>query len=112
MPKRRDKNSPYEKFPKTARRALPKATAEDFNADLFEELRDLRMTLAKEKNVPPFVIFSDRTIHEFCRKFPTRSSQLLDIDGVGKKKLREYGKYFMDAIYDFLKRNPGAERDF
>lgn len=112
MPKRRDKNSPYEKFPKNKRRALPKATAEDFNADLFEELRDLRMTLAKEKNVPPFVIFSDRTIHEFCRKFPTRSSQFLDIDGVGKKKLREYGKYFMDAIYDFLKRNPGAERDF
>jgi ATP-dependent DNA helicase RecQ len=59
--------------------------------------------------VPPFVIFSDRTVHEMCRKFPVRSSQLLDIDGVGKKKLREYGKYFMDAIYDFLKRNPGAQ---
>lgn len=93
-------------------RRLPRATAEDYNGDLFEELRDLRKTLSTKKNVPPFVIFSDRTLHEFCRKFPTRSAQLLNIDGVGKKKLREYGKYFMDAIYDFLRRNPGAEKEF
>ena len=109
MSKRRDKATLSSTSANSGRRALPKATAEDFNADLFEELRDLRMTLARQKNVPPFVIFSDRTVHEMCRKFPVRSSQLLDIDGVGKKKLREYGKYFMDAIYDFLKRNPGAQ---
>jgi len=88
------------------------STDEDYCQELFEELRELRKRLAKENSVPAFVIFSDRTIHDMCRQFPTTTSKMGDISGIGKKKLRDYGKPFMEVIYAFLQANPGIENDY
>ncbi|MFW5871201.1 MAG: RecQ family ATP-dependent DNA helicase [Verrucomicrobiota bacterium] len=95
---------------KAAKRRYGSVAAEigDFNSDLFENLRDLRKKLASEQGVPPYVVFSDRALHEMARYFPTTRSDMLQITGVGETKLARYCNQFMQAITQFQEQNPGA----
>ncbi|MDP6525157.1 MAG: RecQ family ATP-dependent DNA helicase [Kiritimatiellia bacterium] len=88
---------------KAGKRSLQGARlqGEPYDEDLFEKLRSLRKELASEQGVPPFVIFSDRTLHEMACHFPTTKVQLLAISGVGETKLSRYGTQFMEAIEEF-----------
>lgn len=63
--------------------------------ELFEKLRSLRSQLAQEKNLPPYVIFSDKTLTELAEKQPQTSLEFLQIKGVGKSKLDNYGEQFL-----------------
>ena len=65
---------------------------------LFEELRSLRSQLAQEKNLPPYVIFSDKTLMELAEKQPQTSREFLQIKGVGKSKLDNYGEQFLALL--------------
>ena len=101
-------------LPQSAGDQRPGASAaideEDYDIDLFEELRALRKTLARENGVPPFVVFSDRTLHEMARKMPTTLSQLGDVSGVGKQKLHAYGFGFIDLIGRYVDKHPHLKR--
>jgi ATP-dependent DNA helicase RecQ len=79
---------------------------EDYNRDLFEELRHLRRELAVKRNVPPFIVFSDRTLHEMARRFPATLDEMRTVNGVGDVKLSEYGMPFLTAIRGFLETHP------
>ncbi|MDR3443159.1 MAG: DNA helicase RecQ [Legionella sp.] len=68
------------------------------NSPLFEILRTLRRKLADEENKPPFMIFSDATLHAMTESKPKNTEQLLAVPGVGQHKLAHYGKYFLDAL--------------
>jgi ATP-dependent DNA helicase RecQ len=68
---------------------------------LFEVLRSLRRKLADEENKPPFMIFSDITLHEMARIKPKNSEELLSVSGVGQHKLAHYGVAFLEAIAGF-----------
>ena len=68
------------------------------NDPLFEELRILRKRLADEANVPPFVIFSDKTLKDMCAKRPQTEEAFLEVSGVGANKLEKYGAAFLEAI--------------
>ena len=72
-----------------------------YSEDLFDLLRDLRLKLAREQSVPPYVVFSDRTLHAMARSFPTTDVELLGITGVGESKLERYGAAFAAAIKSF-----------
>jgi ATP-dependent DNA helicase RecQ len=74
---------------------------------LFEKLRLLRKKIAEEHQVPPYVIFSDRTLHEMCHYYPKSSSDMRRISGVGDVKLERYGKYFVQEIEKYLNENTG-----
>jgi ATP-dependent DNA helicase RecQ len=74
------------------------ADAEGFDRALFEQLRAVRRRLAGEQSVPPYVIFSDKTLQEMCRHFPATSSAMRRIAGVGDVKLERYGADFLEAI--------------
>jgi ATP-dependent DNA helicase RecQ len=78
--------------------AKAKAVAVDHDLGLFEILRRLRKELADETGVPPYVIFSDRSLVEMAAHFPQNDSQLLAMHGVGETKLSRYGAQFLDAI--------------
>ena len=65
---------------------------------LFEEMRSLRSQLAQEKNLPPYVIFSDKTLMELAEKQPQTSLEFLQIKGVGKSKLDNYGEQFLALL--------------
>lgn len=68
---------------------------------LFESLRIVRKKLADEANVPPFVIFSDKSLRDMCAKKPTSAQEFLEVNGVGENKLEKYGEAFLKAIADF-----------
>lgn len=78
------------------------------DAALFEILRELRKKIAEEENVPPYVVFSDVTLHEMSGKYPTQNSELLTIKGVGAHKLEKYGGHFLSAIQDYVEKNQVA----
>ncbi|TCT15483.1 RecQ-like ATP-dependent DNA helicase [Natranaerovirga pectinivora] len=69
---------------------------------LFESLRELRMRIAKEQRVPPFVVFSDATLNEMCIDYPTTEEAFLEVSGVGQFKLEKYGEEFITAIKNFV----------
>lgn len=68
--------------------------------ELFERLRELRRDLAEEQGVPPFVIFSDKTLYSMCELMPTSLTEMLDVKGVGESKLEKYGELFLDVLND------------
>jgi ATP-dependent DNA helicase RecQ len=72
-----------------------------YDEELFEQLRDLRKRLASEQGVPPYVVFSDKTLHEMARHFPATDSEMLEISGVGATKLERYGPDFTQVIREF-----------
>jgi ATP-dependent DNA helicase RecQ len=80
--------------------------SDQYDKALFERLRSLRKRIADEEQVPPFVVFSDGTLHEMCRRYPVSPSQMRNITGVGEAKLNRYGKAFMGEISDYLNNNP------
>ena len=72
-----------------------------FDEVLYERLRSIRMDLAFAQHVPPFLVFSDKTLKEFCRHLPTTDREFLQISGVGEKKLETYGEAFMKVIREY-----------
>ncbi|MGM9921988.1 MAG: DNA helicase RecQ [Bhargavaea sp.] len=68
---------------------------------LFEKLRDLRKSLADEAGVPPYVIFSDKSLKDMCARKPMDEESFLEVHGVGENKLAKYGEPFLEAIREF-----------
>ncbi|KOY83589.1 DNA helicase RecQ [Lysinibacillus macroides] len=76
------------------------------NDPLFEHLRVLRKQIADEERVPPFVVFSDKTLRELCDKKPSQLEELRHVSGIGEVKFDKYGKRFFEALQAFLAGNP------
>ncbi|MEK5205521.1 DNA helicase RecQ [Psychrobacillus sp. FSL H8-0510] len=68
---------------------------------LFERLRILRKKIADEVGVPPFVIFSDKTLQHMCAERPQTEEQLLEIHGIGENKREKYGQVFLEEIHNY-----------
>lgn len=75
---------------------------------LFEELRRLRLTIAKETGMPPYIIFNDKTLIEMCVKMPGNKQEMLAVSGVGENKFHKYGQKFIDAITAFSASHPNS----
>jgi ATP-dependent DNA helicase RecQ len=73
---------------------------------LFECLRAVRRKLADERDVPAYVIFSDVSLREMARAYPTTTSEFRRIPGVGEQKLKDFAKPFLSEIIDYLATNP------
>ncbi|MDX1679557.1 MAG: ATP-dependent DNA helicase RecQ [Akkermansiaceae bacterium] len=71
---------------------------EGFDPQLYSLLRDLRSKLAKQNKVPPYVIFSNKTLEALCRYQPTEAASALKVPGIGETKLQRYGEPFMETI--------------
>jgi ATP-dependent DNA helicase RecQ len=77
---------------------------DDLDSDtspLFEHLRALRLTLAREEGVAAYVVFSDRTLIEMAQQRPSTLEEMGLVQGVGAAKLKRYGDVFLQAIADF-----------
>ena len=68
---------------------------------LFEKLRLLRLELARERGLPPYIVFSDATLEEMAATRPANDEEMKHISGVGERKLHLYGSYFIEAIAAF-----------
>lgn len=76
--------------------------------DLFEVLRKLRLEIAKEESMPPYIIFSDKTLIDMCVKKPSDEEEMLNVSGVGANKLKKYGQRFLEEIQKFCTERPGV----
>ncbi|MEO1262004.1 MAG: DNA helicase RecQ [Bacteroidota bacterium] len=70
--------------------------------ELFEHLRKLRLDLARQQGVPPYIVFSDATLEEMAAERPATELDMMQISGLGEVKMRNYGRIFLKAIRDFL----------
>jgi ATP-dependent DNA helicase RecQ len=77
------------------------ADMEDVDQELFGRLKVLRRTFAQRQNVPPYMVFSDKTLHEMCRHLPKTLAALREISGVGDAKRDKYGFEFVNEIRDY-----------
>lgn len=78
----------------------PKAWVHDgSDEEMFQRLRVLRKSLADEAGVPPYVVFSDRTLRAMVRRRPKDDEEMLEVPGVGKTKLERYGADFLDELW-------------
>lgn len=82
---------------------LPGMEFSEADESLFETLRVLRMEIAKEEKVPPYVVFSDKTLTHMCMVKPQNREEMLTVTGVGEYKYEKYGERF---IKHFLHTNP------
>ena len=84
------------KQPKKSKTALSLETETD--RELFERLRKLRADIAAGAGVPPYVVFSDKTLKDMCVKKPHDKTTMLDVFGVGENKYEKYGESFLNAL--------------
>lgn len=84
-----------EKVVKTHRPEVP------VNSELLDALKALRKSIASKKSVPTYVIFSDATLIDMCKKCPETPDEMLEVSGVGRTKLEKFGKEFLEVIAKF-----------
>lgn len=70
--------------------------------ELFEILRQYRYQMAQKAHIPPYIIFSDKTLREMSTYLPVNREEMLEINGVGTNKYEKYGKAFENLIQDFI----------
>ena len=76
-----------------------------YDVKLFEVLKTLRKKIAKEKNLPPFVIFQDPSLEEMATTYPTTKEDLAQVNGVGMGKVNKFGKEFLEVIQKYVDEN-------
>ena len=77
---------------------LPKSGDAPYDHKLFELLRSQRKQIADEQQIPPYVVFSDRTLHDMAANLPRTAEAMLTVSGVGEVKLQRYGRQFLSLI--------------
>ncbi|GAA3607007.1 DNA helicase RecQ [Secundilactobacillus similis] len=92
------KEQVFRKVAVKASKALPQ------NDELFEALRALRREFAEKQGVPPFVIFSDKTLRDMCVVMPKTLNDMLDVKGIGQSKLERYGEAFLAVLQENAKQ--------
>jgi ATP-dependent DNA helicase RecQ len=86
--------------------ARRRAGAIECDEALFTRLRALRRKLADERGVPAYIIFSDVSLREMARNYPTNSTEFRRIPGVGEQKLKDFGEAFLKEIKSHSAANP------
>lgn len=88
---------------KISNKSLSKRSSKEIEAthgqeDLFEKLRSLRLSIAKENNIPPYLVFSDKSLHDMCQLLPRDKTEFLMVNGVGQSKCEKFGDEFLQII--------------
>lgn len=87
--------------PKKAKKKTMGTIDEEALRPIFDVLRQLRLELAQDENIPPFVIFSDATLWAMAQEHPHTLEEMSNIKGVGAFKLHKYGPQFIEALHSF-----------
>ena len=80
-------------------------TVVDYDIKLFDILRNIRKEIAIENQIPPFIVFSDASLKQMSKYYPTTEENMLKITGVGVNKFEKYGNTFMLAINNYVLEN-------
>ncbi len=80
-------------------------TGKSYDTTLFEMLKVLRKQVAKQKDLPPYVVFQDPSLEEMATLYPTTNEELIKIVGVGESKARKFGRPFLEMISEYVEEN-------
>lgn len=89
---------PPERASRTERRTDTQASVADVDSGLLQALKAKRTELARERSVPPYVIFSDKTLIDMAHRQPTNAEEFLDLHGVGAKKAEQFSAIFLAVL--------------
>lgn len=90
--------SKAKKEKKAKKKKLSGVDLTEADEGLFEKLRALRMEIAKAEKVPPYIVFSDKTLIHMCAVKPQSKDEMLEVSGVGEAKYQKYGEKFLEAL--------------
>ncbi len=79
--------------------------SKSYDEKLFDLLKNLRKKMAREKDLPPYVIFQDPSLEEMATTYPTTKDELASVNGVGMGKVNKFGKEFLDLIQTYVDEN-------
>ncbi len=71
---------------------------DDYDVEVYDKLRDLRTQIASEKGIPPYIVFSDKTLKDLSIKVPQDKEAMLEVHGIGEVKFERYGKEFLTLL--------------
>ncbi len=71
---------------------------DDYDVDIYDKLRDLRTQIASQKGIPPYIVFSDKTLKDLSNKQPQDKEEMLAVHGIGEVKFERYGKAFLEVL--------------
>jgi len=102
---------------KMQKKSVKTATEGEVNKDLFTELKKIRYAIAKEENMPAYIIFNDKSLKLMASELPVTENEFLAISGVGMNKMEKYGQEFMNVIHKFKsvakpRKTPTTQKTF
>lgn len=101
-----DEDKLPEKVSKMKKTAKGKESLTSAGFKVFDKLRELRLTIAREENMPPYIIFNDKTLIDMAVKLPISKSEMLHVSGVGEHKFMKYGQRFLTLIEACIEEYP------
>ena len=89
--------------PESERKSKSEKASAAVDSGLFAKLKAVRRDLADKKKVPAYIVFSDATLIDMCKRLPTNPAEMLEVSGVGKQKLEIYGEAFLEVLREYEK---------
>ena len=71
---------------------------DDYDVEVYDKLRELRTQIASQKGIPPYIVFSDKTLKDLSNKQPQDKVGMLEVHGIGEVKFERYGKEFLELL--------------
>jgi ATP-dependent DNA helicase RecQ len=95
----------FQDFEKLKREAVPVEDFKTYDVILFDKLRELRRKVAKQKKIPPYVIFQDTSLEDMATKYPISMTEFQNITGVGRGKAKKFAAPFIKMITEYVDSN-------
>jgi len=73
---------------------------DDYDVQMYDKLRDLRTKIASDQGIPPYIVFSDKTLKDLSSKIPQNKEEMLEVHGIGEVKFERYGEEFLEVLVD------------
>ncbi|CAA6814729.1 MAG: ATP-dependent DNA helicase RecQ [uncultured Sulfurovum sp.] len=73
---------------------------DDYDVEMYDKLRELRKEIASQKGIPPYIVFSDKTLKDLSNKQPQDKEEMLEVHGIGEVKFERYGVAFLELLQD------------
>ena len=101
-----DEDKLPERSAKTKKKSKGMESLTSAGFKLFEKMKELRLEIAREESMPPYIIFSDKTLIDMSVKVPASKGEMLNVSGVGENKYAKYGERFLSRIEECTKEYP------
>ncbi len=97
-----DEDKLPEKAAKPKKKAKGTESLTSAGFQLFDKLRALRLEIAREEKMPPYIVFSDKTLIDMAAKMPVNKEEMMNVSGVGENKFAKYGERFLSMIKEYV----------